>query len=205
MTKKIFTFLIVLFSVIAFASDFNFDGWGELSMEEKSNNARWLHDQISLILQNKKPHGTKSGQYPPFSGKYGLFITLVKDNQVRGCYGSFYPQFPEFETAALFYLKSALRSDARYEPLDLWEIEETSLIITLAGRPVPVNDPFSVDIFRSGIYVKYHSGDGAVFVPGEIKTTNYLLNKIDKSKVYAYYKFEALTMRYDPDKDLADF
>lgn len=188
--------LSALFYSVSISADKHFalDEWDEFFKSENSVPYKdWLYKQMLLIADDQKPETPNHNlKLPEFNGRVGLFITLMKDGKVRGCYGSFYPVYNDFLSASISFLKSALRADPRTEPLSSDELEDTVILVTIAGRPVSVLNPEFVDISKNGIYVKYHSGNSEVFVPGEILTIDYLLSKVETKKVSSYYQFSSV-------------
>ena len=134
-------------------------------------------------------------RYPPFLGRYGLFITLKKGREVRGCYGAFYHRSDSISLTLIEYLRGALKSDPRYEPVDISEIGEIDVIVTVAERPFPVRDINLLDISRYGIIVTGENNEKTVFVPAEVRSIDYLKRRLQKKSIIQIAAFRAATIR----------
>jgi AMMECR1 domain-containing protein len=115
---------------------------------------------------------------PLLSGHLGLFVTLKKGNRVRGCYGAFSHYTATTQSLLSDYLTGALTRDPRYHPLDVSELADTRIIITITSQPVPVNDISFIDVRHFGIELLC-GNETTVYVPAEIKSTSYIEKKIN--------------------------
>ncbi len=133
--------------------------------------------------------------YPPFLGRFGLFITLKKGKKVRGCYGAFDHRSDSIELTLIEYLRGALKSDPRYEPVDISEIGEIDIIVTVTERPFPVRDINLLDISRFGIIVTGNNNESTVFVPAEVRSIEYLKSRLKQKSIIQIAAFRAATIR----------
>jgi AmmeMemoRadiSam system protein A len=69
-----------------------------------------------------------------FKEKYGVFITLTINNQLRGCIGYPDPIFP-LEEAIVNAAKAAAFKDPRFTPLTKDELEKVEIEISLLTKP----------------------------------------------------------------------
>ena len=133
--------------------------------------------------------------YPAFSGRFGIFVTLKKGKIVRGCYGAFDHRSESLKYVLTEYLRGALRSDPRYEPVDISEITDIEIIVTIADRPFPVRDINLLDISRYGVTVTFDNNAAVVYVPSEIRSIEYLKRSFKGRRVLQITGFRALTIR----------
>lgn len=134
-------------------------------------------------------------RYPPFLGRFGLFITLKKGNEVRGCYGAFDHRSDSIELTLIEYLRGALKSDPRYEPVDISEIGEIDVMVTVTERPFPIRDINLLDISRYGIIVTGENNESTVFVPAEVRSVEYLKSRLKQKSIIQIAAFRAATIR----------
>jgi AMMECR1 domain-containing protein len=132
---------------------------------------------------------------PPFYGRLGIFVTLVKGGRVRGCYGAFHHGSDDLKSVLTSYIRGALRYDPRSRPLGIEEAGEADIIITIASQPRSVNDLYSVDISRYGIMFSLENGASLVFVPSEIKTHDYLKRRLGERRTSGISAFRAVTIK----------
>ena len=131
---------------------------------------------------------------PPYFGKLGIFITLKKGKNVRGCYGAFSHTSTDIAVVLSEYLSGALTGDMRYKPLEISELESTDIIITIASQPYAVADADSVDVLRYGIAITCPDGLATVYVPAEIRNS-LLIQKQLKGKDCQISAFRAVTIK----------
>lgn len=132
---------------------------------------------------------------PPFFGRLGIFVTVVKKGDVRGCYGAFYHRYNDLKSVLTSYIRGALRYDSRYRPVGIEEAGDVDIIITIASQPLMVNDLYSVDISRYGIILSLENGASMIFVPSEIKTHDYLKRKLGGRRTSGISAFRAVTIK----------
>jgi AmmeMemoRadiSam system protein B len=81
----------------------------------------------------------------------GVFVSLYKDNQLRGCFGTHGSSIPLYKTVQLMTLNSGL-SDPRFPPLTLEEIDEIQIEISVYLSCVdPISSVEEIDVGKHGI------------------------------------------------------
>jgi len=105
--------------------------------------------------------------FPLLKEKKGVFITLYKDNQLRGCIGNLYSEKPIFESIIENTLASAL-FDPRFPPLEEDELENIKISISVLTEPKPL--PQFKDIKELLNYLKKKK-PGLVIKKGESEAT----------------------------------
>lgn len=107
---------------------------------------------------------------------FGLFVTLVKGKQTRGCYGSMVPTGRTLEDLLVEATVGAARLDPRSKPIHQRELDHIQIIVSIVGPTIPVLEISEVDSKREGLLVR--SGDKrAVLLPGEAKTGRWQLKR----------------------------
>ncbi len=117
-------------------------------------------------IENCLEHGSKTE--PPrdgvFQEKRGVFVTLNRQGELRGCIGYPYPHLPLGEAIVSAALGAALR-DPRFPPLQKEELKEITVEVTVLTPPQPLNGkpaelPRLIRIGRDGLIVKkgYNQG-----------------------------------------------
>lgn len=105
----------------------------------------------------KKPK-TSSDLTPMFSGKRGVFVTLTKGGNLRGCIGFPYPVMPLGE-AIVHAAGAAALEDPRFPPVTKDELAAISLEVTILTVPEPlegdpVKRPQQVIVGKHGLVVR---------------------------------------------------
>ncbi len=98
-----------------------------------------------------------------FQEKRGVFVTLRKNEQLRGCIGMILPEKPLAEAVVDMAIESAT-ADPRFPPLSLRELKEIKIEISVLTVPERVKDYRKIELGRDGVIVKRGFQQG-VFLP----------------------------------------
>lgn len=86
------------------------------------------------------------------SREYGAFVSLFKQEELRGCIGSCAPGAPLFETVVKM-TEAAASQDDRVPPVAKSELTSIRIDITVLSPMAPVTDPLSLEAGTHGLYV----------------------------------------------------
>jgi AmmeMemoRadiSam system protein A len=109
-----------------------------------------------------------SGDPPPrlgsdrseaFGEARGLFVTLRRRGELRGCIGTLAPEGDLSRTVPKFALRAAF-SDPRFPPLSAEELLETDIEISVLTPPAPLEDPEALEIGRDGLILEARGRSG---------------------------------------------
>ena len=166
--------------------------WENIESEQKKNIGQWLFSSSRNILNGESI--AKSDFIIPEINT-GLFITIILDKKVRGCYGAFYHDSNNPKFLIEKYLRGALRSDSRYKPLSFEEIENMHIILTFASEPESVDDIFSINTEEYGIMAE--AGTSVyILVPAELKLREQVAVFVNRIKAERIYKFKSYTLKF---------
>ncbi len=104
-----------------------------------------------------------------FEEKMACFVTLEKQNNLRGCIGSIIAH-QSLKEDLIHNARAAAFNDPRFNPLDMSEIEYLSIAISLLSAPSKMNFKNEEDLlnqivpFKDGIIIK-DKGYQAVYLP----------------------------------------
>ncbi|MDP3565331.1 MAG: TIGR00296 family protein [Methanoregula sp.] len=95
---------------------------------------------------------------PIFSTKRGVFVTLTREGELRGCIGLPYPVM-ELGKAIEYAAKSAALEDPRFPPVSKEELQKIDLEVTVLTVPVPLlcepaERPANVKVGKHGLIVR---------------------------------------------------
>ena len=93
----------------------------------------------------------------------GAFVTLWKEDRLRGCLGYIPPVLPLYQ-AVYDNAWSAARDDPRFLPVTPEELPRLDLEISVLSPPVPIDSPEQFQVGRQGIVLN-KDGRRAVFLP----------------------------------------
>jgi AmmeMemoRadiSam system protein A len=97
------------------------------------------------------------------SRHYGAFVSLHKQEELRGCIGNCAPNAPLFEIVAEMTEAAASR-DPRVEPVSQKELNQIRIDITVLSPLESVHDPLALEIGRHGLYIA-SGGKRGVLLP----------------------------------------
>ena len=95
--------------------------------------------------------------------KRGVFVTLRKNEQLRGCIGMILPEKPLAEAVVDMAIESAT-ADPRFPPVSFRELKEIKIEISVLTVPKRVKDYQEIELGRDGVIVKRGFQQG-VFLP----------------------------------------
>ena len=100
---------------------------------------------------------------PELQAQRGMFVTLTKHGDLRGCMGHFDQDVPLYKLAAEQALVSAFE-DPRFPPLDPSELQEISIEISVLSPPRPVASAEEIVVGTHGVILR-KGMRGATFLP----------------------------------------
>ena len=119
-------------------------------------------ESISSYFLQKEPDISTVKQ---FSDRQGVFVTLYKNEQLRGCIGFPEPVFPLFE-AIIKAARSAAFEDPRFPPLQKEELKHIKIEISVLTVPtlIKVKKPEDylkeIKIGKHGLIIRSTHGSG---------------------------------------------
>lgn len=134
-----------------------------ISLEQGKRLIKLAREAISSYFLHKDV--MVEGFKKEFSGILGVFVTLNKDEQLRGCIGfpeGIYPLYEGVIKAA----RSAAFSDPRFMPLEKDELKDVDIEVSVLTKPERINvkraDEYikKVKVGRDGLIVRSSYGSG---------------------------------------------
>jgi AmmeMemoRadiSam system protein A len=96
---------------------------------------------------------------PEFQRKFGLFVTIHKRGELRGCIG-YIKGYRSLAESVAEMARSAAFKDPRFRPVSKEELPELEFEISVLGGMEPVADPSEIVIGRDGLYLEHPYGSG---------------------------------------------
>ena len=144
--------------------------------ESRIMNNRYLNDEeqkaalalarnaLELEFGLTKEKNEDYKKYPVFSDKRGVFVTLKKNNELRGCIGLIEPVTELSEVIKEMALFAAF-NDSRFSPVEKDELKNIDIEISVLTPPQKISDPQAeIALGRHGVIIKQGSHSG-VFLP----------------------------------------
>lgn len=135
-----------------------------LSLADGKELVKLAKDAVSSHFSGKELKVSKEIQRK-FSGKRGVFVTLTKDKELRGCIGFTEPYFQLWD-AVIKAAQSAAFSDPRFSPLGKDELKDISFEVSVLTEPelIEVEKPeeylTKIKIGKDGLIIRGLYGSG---------------------------------------------
>jgi uncharacterized protein (TIGR00296 family) len=135
----------------------------EITPEEGKSSLAFVRDTLLSRLCKNKNSPTPEWS-PAFLEKRGVFVTLTKHGQLRGCIGYPEPILPLHQALTDAAISAALR-DPRFPPVSCQELAEVKIDITILTKPEelkisPEMRPSAITIGTHGLIVRGHGCSG---------------------------------------------
>lgn len=95
--------------------------------------------------------------------KYGVFVTLKKHGELRGCIGHILPRAPLFQGVIENTINSSSR-DGRFNPVDTHEVSDITIEISVLSVPKRIPEADNFVVGKEGILIR-KGPYSAVFLP----------------------------------------
>ncbi|OIN95855.1 hypothetical protein AUJ66_08150 [Candidatus Desantisbacteria bacterium CG1_02_38_46] len=90
---------------------------------------------------------------PALTQKCGVFVTLTKKGQLRGCIGYIQPILPLDETISKMAIESST-GDPRFPPVSSEELKEIHIEISVLTPLQLINDVNKIEVGKHGLYIR---------------------------------------------------
>lgn len=91
---------------------------------------------------------------PVFKEKAGVFVSLKKHGQLRGCIGTVLPTTPNIGTEIVNNAISAGTGDPRFDPVEPTELDDLVYSVDVLKEPEPIESTDQLDVKRYGVIVR---------------------------------------------------
>ena len=125
-----------------------------ISRDEQGKLLHWVRMTIAAAVRGERP-GEISGPEVTegLRAPRGVFVTLKKQGELRGCIGKMDFERPLWTNAVDAAVASALE-DSRFEPVTPEELGEIAIEISILEPPEELPKPEMFDVRRHGIIVQ---------------------------------------------------
>ncbi|MFH1711022.1 MAG: AmmeMemoRadiSam system protein A [Nanoarchaeota archaeon] len=124
---------------------------GEYSKDDGEKLLKLAREVIEHEFDNREIEKLEGKQ---FLQARGVFVTITKDSELRGCIGLPYPNKALGE-AVIDAAGSAGFSDPRFPPLNLEELEKIKLEISILTMPEEVKEIKEIKVGEDGLICNY--------------------------------------------------
>jgi len=197
--KYFSTLLILLLLQIPAGAKAGEDALAAWNVFSKSSDAKilmtWMQCSMKADMNGTFCDQSLNVPLPPFHGQLGVFVTLVKQGKVRGCFGAFDHAFDQMEDILKDYLRGALKRDSRYKSLSSGEADDVKIIVTIAGKRLPIDNLDNIDVIHYGVLATFDNNQQDVIVPSEIKNIETLKRRLTGREINQIETFRSVTIK----------
>lgn len=128
-------------------------GYAGIVIKRMSPVARLAKETVeSYIRGGKVP---QIGELPPeMKARAGVFVSLHKHGELRGCIGTFEPTEENIAREIVTNAISSAIHDPRFSPITAGELEDLNYSVDILTKPEPVADETSLDPKKYGVIVQ---------------------------------------------------
>jgi AmmeMemoRadiSam system protein A len=125
-----------------------------LSREEQQKLLRWVRAAMeTAVREGPRTEVPEAELTEPLRAPHGIFVTLRKQGELRGCIGKMDFERPLWANAVEAAIASALE-DPRFSPVQRDELGEIAVEISILKPPEDLPHPEMFDALRQGIIVQ---------------------------------------------------
>jgi len=119
---------------------------------------------LANYIPGKRIDSLKSNDFPEaLHAPLGVFVTLHKNNALRGCIGRFYTDDPLYKTVQEMAIAAATE-DTRFKPVCISELKDITIEISVLSLMKRIYKPDEIVLGKHGIYIKKDNRSGT-FLP----------------------------------------
>ena len=133
-----------------------------ISEEEKNVLLSAAHQSIGSLFDGKEPDQPDLKKYPLLKEKYGAFVTLTINHELRGCIGYIIGRDQLFNTVCSAAMHAAV-NDPRFSPLKRSEFEKIDIEISILSEFISISNYDEIIIGKHGLYLD--EGGGGLLLP----------------------------------------
>ncbi len=146
-----------------------------LNQQEKQTALQLARNTLEQEFKLTQKKFKEYNNYPIFSEKRGVFVTLNINHQLRGCIGLI-ESVQALGPGIIEITKSAAFNDPRFQPLSQKELEDVVIEISVLTPPQPINNISKIELGKHGVIIKKGLSSG-VFLPQVATDTNWSLEE----------------------------
>jgi len=126
---------------------------GTLSAQARADLLALARGTLEAHFQGAPPPRLASDRAEAFGEPRGLFVTLHKGGNLRGCIGTLAPTGDLTRVVSEFALRAAFE-DPRFPPLEAGELAACAIEISVMEAPRAIEEPDDIEIGRDGLILE---------------------------------------------------
>ncbi len=111
-------------------------------------------DTIEQYVRNRKIIGPPADPAPEMTGEAGVFVSIKKKGELRGCIGTFQPTTENVAAEIIQNAISAATQDPRFPPVNSSELGALEYSVDVLTEPEKIKSRKDLDPKKYGVIVK---------------------------------------------------
>ena len=111
-------------------------------------------DTVEQFVSNGKIISSPSEMTSEMAAKAGVFVSIKKRGELRGCIGTFHPTKDTVASEIIQNAISASTQDPRFPPVDQSELDDLQYSVDVLTEPEQVTDKSELDPKKYGVIVQ---------------------------------------------------
>ncbi len=111
-------------------------------------------DTVSQFVRTRKVISPPDKPTPEMTEKAGVFVSLKKKGELRGCIGTFQPTTENVASETIQNAISAATQDPRFLPVSSTELDDLEYSVDVLSGPEKVDSKKELDPKKYGVIVK---------------------------------------------------
>jgi len=107
----------------------------------------------NYIKTGKRPRLPEGLPQEMFQGRAGVFVSLKKHGNLRGCIGTIGPVAKNIAEEISRNAMSAASEDPRFDSVDASELDQLVYSVDILAEPEPITSPDELDVERYGVII----------------------------------------------------
>ena len=136
----------------------------EITEQERRTLLGLARETVAAAVSGSAPPKAPPGAGGTLARKLGCFVTLTRQDHLRGCIGTFHPQLPL--AAQIIEMGLAAAQDSRFvfDPITPEEVGRLTVGVSVLSELTPIANPLDIELGVHGIYVS-RGYQAACFLP----------------------------------------
>jgi len=132
-------------------------------MKAESVPVRLARESVRYYLEHAVMLPEPAGTLPPeLTNRAGVFVSLKKQGELRGCIGTILPTQPSAALEVIRNAVSAATEDPRFSRVQISELDDLDVSVDILGVPERIDAMEKLDPKRYGVIVRHGSRSGVL-------------------------------------------
>jgi len=129
-------------------------GYAGIIFKEMSPIVKLAKQTVETFVREQKIIAPPQDLIPELKGQAGVFVSIHKHGELRGCIGTFEPTRENIALEVIYNAISSATRDPRFSPIAANELKDLDYSVDILSPPEPVDSIEELDARRYGVIVE---------------------------------------------------